>query len=439
VILVVVDTLRADHLSCYGYPRATSPNLDGLARDGALFERVVSASAFTGPSVASIHTGRYPRFHSFGVANGAFRLGPEERTLAEEFVEAGYRTGAIVCNPVLPARYGFDQGFEEYDERMEEREHIRGVPERNAAGATDAAIDWLAGLEEGQPFFLWIHYMDPHGPYTPPKDLQIAFAREDSERAGQEVPPPPRQGADSGHGYVPWYQAIGERHFLDEYVGRYDAEIASVDRELGRLLDRLRAQGRYDETVILLTADHGEALGDEGFFFCHGHGLTPDQTFVPMILKHPLVSAGTRASTPVGHVDVYPTLLAEVGLPEGEVPWGAGLDLVSALAAAPAPRPLYCEIRKQLGVYAGDVALLTRSTGDSPSSGPDSGIPGRFLRLGGEASDVPTLDRERLLACVRAYQAQPSAASRETAPAGSDLRTILNGLGYAGDEDPEQH
>lgn len=434
VILVVVDTLRADHLGCYGYSKPTSPTVDAIAAEGAVFERVVSSSTFTGPSVASIHTGRYPKFNSFGLANGSFLLAPEEHTLAEAFAESGYRTGAVVCNPVLPARYGFGQGFESYDKRVVQRERVRGAPERTAGPGTDAAIQWLEGLEADEDFFLWVHYMDPHGPYTPPADLAAAFAPEDPH-AGAELPPPAGKDKNYGLGYVPWYQAIGERHYLEEYVGRYDAEIASFDREFGRLVAWLRDKGRYEESVILITADHGEALGEEGFYFCHGQGVTPDQSFVPMILKHPLIPAGTRTETPVGHVDVFPTLASEVGARCDGTGLGAGLDLVSAATEEVDSRPLYCEIAGYLGVYLDRSLFVVPSGADlSQPLDPASGaLPGRFVRFGDASTEVETSTRRALLGCARAYL---QGTGTDTRPATGDeepFRGVLQALGYTGD------
>ncbi|MFN0007078.1 MAG: sulfatase [Planctomycetota bacterium] len=434
VLLVVVDTLRADHLGCYGYSRPTSPTLDAIAREGAVFERVVSSSSFTGPSVASIHTGRYPRFNSFGLANGSFLLAPEEDTLAEAFAGAGYRTGAVICNPVLPARYGFGQGFESYDERTGQRERVRSAPERTAGPGTDAALQWLEGLKADEDFFLWVHYMDPHGPYTPPADLEAAFAPEDP-RAGVEIQPPAGKDKNYGLGYVPWYQAIGERHYLEEYIGRYDAEIASFDREFARLVAWLREQGRYEETVILITADHGEALGEEGFYFCHGQGVTPDQSFVPMILKHPLIQAGTRTKTPVGHVDVFPTLAAEVGVRSKGTGSGPELDLVAAATETAGVRPLYCEIAGYLGVYL-DHSLLVVQPGTDLSQPFDAvtGVPPlRFRRLGAPGLDVDLTTQGTLLGYARAYLEGSGTAPQPVEGDHGDFHRVLHALGYTGD------
>jgi arylsulfatase len=433
VLLVVVDTLRADHLGCYGYGRPTSPVIDRLASEGALFERVVSASAFTGPAVASIHTGRYPRCHSFGVANGSFLLAPEEETVAERFRAAGYRTGAVVCNPVLPRRLGFDQGFETYDHRMQQREKVRNAPERVAAPATDAAIAWLEGLAADEPFFLWVHYMDPHGPYTPPPELEAAFA---PEEPGPAIPPPPAKGANNGKGFVPWYQAVREEHHLFEYVGRYDGEIAYMDRELGRLFDALRAMGRYEDTLIVLTSDHGEALGEGGYYFCHGQHPTPDQSFVPMIVKHPLAPAGARVGSAAGHVDVYRTLTAELGEAHGERWFEDALDLVLAARSAPPSRPLYCDLGRELGVYVDDLVLTAAvAGGEAGAAGPeDLRHPQLARRPGSDGAPANARpDVEAALTELGRNYLRQTPRGRTRLDGDDDLREALEALGYAGE------
>lgn len=434
VLLVVVDTLRADHLGCYGYALPTSPVVDRLADEGALFERVVSASAFTGPSVASILTGRYPRFHSFGVANGNFLLAPEEVTLAEQFREAGYRTAAVVCNPVLPRRLGFDQGFEEYDHRMKQREQVRRARERIAAPATTAAIEWLEGVGPDEAFFLWLHYMDPHGPYTPPPELEAAFA---PAEAGPALLPPPDEGANNGRGFVPWYQAVSEEHHLNEYVGRYDGEIAYMDRELGRLLDALRAMGRYEETLIVFTSDHGEALGEDGYYFCHGQHTTPDQSFVPMVVKHPLIPAGARVTSPVSHVDVYRTLMAELTDDARPSGFEDPLDLVLAAREEARSRALYCDRGRELSVYADDLVLTTRIRGgEAGTAGPKDMLDSTLLQWSdpeGAAPDPPPDVEAALIDIARDYLLQPPLGRIRLEGDDEELRSALEALGYAGD------
>lgn len=357
VLLITIDTLRADHIGCYGYKRPTSPNIDGLAADGALYENVVSASSFTGPSIASIMTGKYPRFTTFAYANAQTRLMPEEVTIAEHFQSAGYKTAAFVCNPVLMKAAGLNQGFDHYDDEMRETERVRrNYRERTAPPVTDAVIAWLATLSREDAVFLWVHYQDAHGPYTPPPEFEERFRPTEPGPELQACP----EGDNLGKGCVPWYQTIDRQLYANVYTGRYDAEIAFLDHHLGRLLDALRRSDRYDRAVILLTADHGEALGENGYFYCHGHGVTRDQSFVPMILKSPRVAPGSRFRTPVGHIDIYRTLTAVIGASGHANGVGEPLDLAHVDDAAVPHRALYCDAGDYLAIHYGDCFAVGR-------------------------------------------------------------------------------
>lgn len=433
VILIVVDTLRSDHLGSYGYERDTSPHIDSLAADGVLFEQVVAASAFTGPAVAAILTGNYPRFSGFGFNDRAV-LVEDQRTLAESFLSVGYRTAAFVGNPYVSKEFGFGQGFEVYDQEMPQLERVRGLPERKAGDTTDAALEWLGELGRHERVFLYIHYMDPHGPYTPPAEFLQRFT---PERPGRRIPAAPQKGANSGRGFVPHYQDVVDSRGYDEYVGRYDAEISYMDFHLGRLLDWLKANGRYENAVILLTGDHGEALGEYGFYFSHGHSVTPDQTSVPMILKAPTAPPGTRLRVPVGHVDIFSTLDPVPSPDEGASDWLTGRSLTEATHLRGSGRPLYTDIGDQLGVRLGTNIIIGRVVGGLEREGEPG--PGDFrilkiLRLGEERIGVEispdkraALERE-----AQRYLAEPRfpVGNRNDDPA---LRERLRALGYSWD------
>ncbi len=428
--LIVVDTLRADHLGSYGHAAPTSPRIDALAADGAVFEHVVAASALTAPSVAAILTGRYPRFNSFGLGNRGYRLDAAEETLAERFSAAGYRTAAFIGNPMLHARAGFDQGFEVYDAHMPQREHVRTARERTARSTTDAALAWLGSLEPDEPAFLWLHYMDPHGPYTPPERFRARFA---AEPGGRTVPPPPRKGANSGKGFVPWYQAISDVHRFDEYVGRYDAEIAYTDQQLGRILDWLVEHDRYDGAVVLLTSDHGEALGENGYYFAHGHSVTRDQSAVPLILKHPALAPGSRIAHPVGHVDVFATLTAVLGAQAAPDGFERSIDLATLAGSAAPERPLISDLGFQLAVHLGDHLLLgsvdweprgTSGPEDFTTLGLVDYVEAPWVRVGKPAT------RRRLEEQARAYLAAPAASVSRLDEEPPELEEQLRALGY---------
>lgn len=317
VLLVTVDTLRADHLSSYSYRLPTSPSIDLLAKEGVLFENAFSGSACTAPSIASIMVGKYPAFHSVGVLNGLYQLNPAATTLAEVLAAQGYRTGAIIGNPVLRAAVGFDQGFETYDDDLEGRELNRSkARERRADRVVDLAEDWIdAG--DGRPGFLWLHFQDPHGPYAPPEGLAL-FEKIVTDEPEKDLP----VGLDqSGYGAIPKYQVFGDERRLVDYVRRYDSEIAFFDNQLGRLLSLLSNRGLRDSTLIVLTSDHGEAFGEDGFYFGHSHSVGLDQVSVPLVVAGPGVPRGLVVRSPVSNVSVMASVLdlVDIEVPEGIV------------------------------------------------------------------------------------------------------------------------
>jgi len=271
VLLVSIDTLRADHVGVYGAVEAQTPRLDALAATGARFDTAVAPAPLTLPSHASLLTGLDPPRH--GVRhNGVYRLAAGIETLAERFRAAGHATGAVTGAVVLARRYGLDQGFESYDDGASSgRSGAGGFLERDAAEVTDRALEWLASAP--RPFFLWVHYYDPHHDYRPPSPFAERFA-----------------------------------------ASPYDGEIAYVDQELGRLLDGLEGGASRRETLVLVTADHGESLGEHGES-THSYTLYDAVLRVPLILRGAGVPRGRVVASLVRTVDVAPTLLALAGLP----------------------------------------------------------------------------------------------------------------------------
>jgi arylsulfatase A-like enzyme/tetratricopeptide (TPR) repeat protein len=287
VLLVSIDTLRADHLGCYG-ARAKTPTIDGLAADGVLFERAVSHVPVTLPSHASLLTGIYPIAHGIR-DNGAFRLASTHRTLASLLRERGYRTGAFVASFPLDSRFGLDQGFDVYDDVYGEGSYYDiQIAERPADEVLNPAAAWIEQTAGG-PFFAFVHLYDPHSPYEPP---------------------PP----------------FAERFGNDPYSG----EIAYVDDALGRFLSRLTAAGRMDNTIVVITADHGEGLGEHGEK-THGMFAYDSTLHVPLVFHwKDALPRGLRVTARVRLIDVAPTLATLAGLP----PFGGfqGEPLVEALA-----------------------------------------------------------------------------------------------------------
>ena len=281
VLLVTIDTLRADHVGSYGYHEASTPTIDALARRGVRFETAVAHAPLTGPSHASILTGQTPLGHGFR-NNSGFILAPGVKTVAQDFRNAGYHTAGFVSGFPLDRRFGFDRGFETYDDRLPKGNDRRRTPyvERFADATTDAVLRWLATANPREapqpaPWFLWVHYYDPHAPYEPPvADLADRY----------------RQSP-------------------------YDGEIAFVDRQLGRLLQTLDVRGETSRTIVLVTADHGESLGEHGEG-THGIFLYDATLRVPWIMAGPQIAAGRVSRTVARSIDVLPTLLDYAGLPQ---------------------------------------------------------------------------------------------------------------------------
>lgn len=309
VLLVTIDTARADRFGCYGYAEPSSPNIDALAAEGALFTHAFATNPITLPSHTSIMTGTYPVFH--GVRdNSTYMVRESVTTLAEILKGAGYQTSAIIGAFVLDSRFGLDQGFTDYDDRIaadwskdeiETREaNSFGFEERKAHLVTASALEWLR-KPHGSPFFLWLHYFDPHQPINPPE---------------------------------PYHS-----RFNEPYAG----EIALADEQLNHVLDELKKQKIYDRTLIVILADHGEGLMEHGE---PTHSLLVFDAVmrVPLIFRMPGEPAGLRQDQLASTVDVLPTVLDLLGLETPPEVQGRTLaPLVRGQDMAVAPRSIYME------------------------------------------------------------------------------------------------
>ncbi len=331
VILITCDTLRADRLGLYGYPRPTSPALDAFARESVVFEEAYSAAPWTQPAVSSLMTGRAPE--EIGVVPGNVRrIGPDVETIAERFAARGIATAAVVSNlllkrveppPGVQGPIGVSQGFGHYDDRMLSKESVRKLPERVASDTTAAAIEWLdsRGARAKEPFFLWVHYQDPHGPYTPPAEQAREF-----DQPVRDPTQLPLGKSMRGKDQIPLYQALDDERRVDVYRDRYDAEIRTFDRALGRLLAELEQRGLYEDALIVFSADHGESLGEHGYWFCHGENLHREVVRVPLVVRFPGgdgrgVEPGAdgvrRVATIASHYDLWPTMLGALDIAPG--------------------------------------------------------------------------------------------------------------------------
>ena len=305
ILLITLDTTRADSLGCYGNEQATTPNLDRLAAEGLRYLHAIAPAPLTLPSHASLLTGLAPPQHGLR-DNGVNRLPETIPTLATVLTERGYATGAVVASLVLDRRFGLARGFDRYDDEMAaERRGEYGYPERDARAVTDAAIDWLTDLADERPFFLWVHYYDPHSPYAAP-----------------------------GSGG-------------DDEKSRYAGEVAFVDGEIGRLLAALPE--RPVPPVVAAVGDHGEALGEHGER-THGIFLYGSILEVPLLLSGPGVRSGRVVDEPVAIRRLAPTLLELAGLPANELGFGEPLPGLASRSSRKTS-PVFSESRMPASAY----------------------------------------------------------------------------------------
>ncbi|MFV1977798.1 MAG: sulfatase-like hydrolase/transferase [Myxococcota bacterium] len=320
ILMVVTDTLRYDHVGAYGYHLPTTPRLDALARHGVVFETAISQAPWTAPAVASLLTGLYPSVHGLdggigwgeGVssADGTLpfaiqkTLAPAQETLAELLRRSGYRTAGFVSNLYVNSIFGFAQGFDHFDDEHHDYEEVSQVKRR--AEETNARVfEWLR-TEIEEPFFLFVHFNDPHWPYDPPPPYGQGFV---TGYRGSLTPAATRDLVIGGRSKAPKVSAED----LDYIVGLYDGEIQYVDAQLGRLLDTLSQLPLAREVVTVVTADHGEEFLDHGAFN-HGYSLYDEQVRVPLVLSAPSILRPTRIARQVQLIDVTPTILELAGI-----------------------------------------------------------------------------------------------------------------------------
>ena len=350
LLLVTVDTLRADHLSSWGYVRETSPRIDRLAAEGLRFDIAQVQWPKTGPSFTSMMTSTYPKDNEV-VRQVGIPVPCSYTMLAEALKRSGYATHAVVANGAVGREFYFDQGFDSFEESwklpppgaelpetegsqkrvrseaaeamLRDREHL--ADPNGAENVTRLALEIEAGLPADKPWFLWVHYLDPHFPYVPPQPFRDRFQGdahfdgetriEISDRHQQEL-------AAIGKGQV----LDGETR-LGFYVARYDAEISYVDSQVGHLLDELTARGRMTNTLTTFTSDHGESLGEHGYYFNHGRFGFQTCLRVPFILHWPGKIAPKVDRQPVELLHLAPTLLAAAGIELQDGRWQQGRTL----------------------------------------------------------------------------------------------------------------
>lgn len=354
LVVILIDTLRADHLGVYGYDRPTSPRIDAIARNSVVFNRAVAQAAWTKPSVASLFTGRF--VHNHGVIRSRDTLGTDMPTIATLVSGAGYRTAGFSSNPWITPEFRFDRGFDEFEsgramgpqltnlyrtirrvERLLKRFGLRppiassvfGWAGRSNSGNAErdeqlvaSVVEWLAGAGDRNPFFIYVHLIGPHDPYDPPQRFADAFAR--SREPAPHLPPPR-------------VQTIFERAEAmpdaarDRMVDQYDGAIAHADYLVGRIDDQLHRLGLVDDTILVIVSDHGEEFYEHGNWR-HGNQLYDEVVRVPMLVRLPGGQATVRRD-PAMLVDLLPTVVDLLGVPVA----AEGLGAIDGRPLFPAP------------------------------------------------------------------------------------------------------
>jgi arylsulfatase A-like enzyme len=432
VVLVSIDTLRADHVHCYGYPRETTPVIDGLAREGARFSTVVAPTSWTLPSHVTLFTGLPPAGH--GVVTSFMRMRPGTVTLAQAFRDAGYVTAGFVSAPYLAAEYGFARGFDTYDD-WSAGSASRGFNMKVTSSPVllDVAARWFSEWtreEPRRPFFLFVHMYDVHADYTPPPPFDTLF--------------------DPGYrGWVTGVGVVGDTRFgpgtkprdLAHLVALYDGGIRFTDLYLGRILDRVRALGLLEDTIVVVTADHGEEFLEHGHT-THGKNLYDTSLLVPLVIRFPReVPPGTVVAQQVRLMDVPSTVLGLAGVTPppsfGRIRAGQPRACADLSAAVERPTdgkgaalPAFADLRDRLAAVRADGYKLIIPVRD-PARAELYDLEADPGELTNVAASLPALTgqlRRRLLAWRQRWAGSRTAA-RALVP-DEELLRRLRALGY---------
>lgn len=468
IVLVTADTLRREHLSCYGYPRPTSPHIDALASESVVFEHAYAPMAITFPSHLSMLTGLYPHQHGHisnqGAVRAPYETAPGRATLATALAAAGYAAGGFVSSSVLNERTGIGAGFQTYDCPTPKR------PQRAALETVERALAWLEKVPADEPFFLWIHLWDTHDPNEPAPEYLAQMAPDETLRAwvrGRGFEPA------ALHAKFSTNVSIGKRFFqlldrpspgsrkerrplnlrpgaplftidepalLDLYA-RYDACVRQIDDQVARVLEALAARGAEDDTAFVFCADHGQALGENAYF---GHATDMQiNVAVPLLLRFPARCKVPPQRNPrlVSLVDLMPTVLAHLSIPglEAYVSQFRGTDVLAPdLAREHVVTAEESTRWKQQPYHAGLVTERWKYV-------PVEGGPARLYDLAGagEARDVAAQNPEvakELEALLAAELATSVLKAGESAPIDAEQQELLKRLeelGYGGERDDE--
>ncbi len=359
ILLITVDTLRADHLSSYGYPRRTTPTLDRLAAEGVRFDQTAVQWPKTTPSFASLFTATYSKDNEV-VRRVGIPVSCRFEMLAEVLKRQGYTTAAVVANGALGREFNFNQGFDTYVETWKLTSLPAGGDPTRAEVVTTLAEGLLDGLQRGRkPYFLWVHYLDPHFPYSSPPAWRDRFRGDRFYDPRQKLFISPNR-PQLQMGGIGRDQVIEGHEDLAFYVARYDAAIAYADDQIGALLGEMKRRGLLSQTLTVFTADHGESLGEHDYFFDHGRFSFQTCLRVPLIFHYPGVLAPRVERQVAELIDVAPTLIEASGvqLPGGV--WKQGRSLTPRLRGLPVPAPA-APAERQEPAAPGEAAAAVRA------------------------------------------------------------------------------
>ena len=447
LVFIVMDTLRADRMSCYGYGKRTTPHADALANRGVLFENAFATSSWTWPSTASLLTGLLPYEHGV-ISNSACNLNLGYETVAEVLQGRGYTTAAISCNPLIDRDRHFDQGFETFgcDARMRMTDRVIGEIERTLDGVADSR------------FFLYLQLVDPHTPHRP---LESELSRLGG-KAPEDFPEEIRFGVEfdgmdhyarrlnKGEGRDPDGSPHPERVIPEDHVrwlnDRYDASVGTGDHYVGMIIERLEALGLTEKTIVVFTSDHGEELLDHDMLE-HGHALWTELVKVPLIIAGPGLPEGERVSTEVSNRHVAPTMAMLGGGTMGQV-----ADALNLLAGSLGEMPIFYQTEK--GYWNGHIGqqLLgwregVHVTHYAPKGGdwgqePDPGGQVRLFNIEDDPLEqvdlaIVPLRREEIAGRTIPMVLESEEKQRErkvgiNVPAGAEMMETLVGTGYVG-------
>ncbi len=365
VVFISVDTLRADHLACYGHQFIKTPNIDALAEDGVLFTQCMTAVSTTLSSHTCMMTGTYP--HTHGVVRNGYFVNDKNLMLAEILKHAGFVTAGFIGAVPLDTRVHFDQGFDHYDTEYTWGEGYQGGQQRRANEVTDAVLRWLDGRQgterestrAKERLFLFVHYFDPHSPYTAPAPFGGMYRRDSRETdGGMKVIERTRDLLRSGYRWSAQQDRTEQPQRIPADIqanmeegyalavtldAEYSAEVSFADHHLGRLMDGLKSRGLYDNSLVIFTSDHGETMYEHFNVFNHGQSVYETEIHVPLILHFPGGKyRGRRIPRLTSNIDLAPTILALLSsTPPEEM---EGRSFAGALEGTlPPRRPVFAE------------------------------------------------------------------------------------------------